>query len=287
MVFEVNNFNDGVLTALSKTSCQQPPRALLVSWNARALYLGPALNLAAHRNAVAVAVAVLAIGLDEPLGVALDPANPALGFINCRTALIAPNQLHLLSTPGAQNAFLYVDALSNDLKTLQARCRRRVGMVGFDLDNENTLIALLAGMERSAEGWWATSERLAAALALHPAGADTRIRRVAGALLTSPADETNAAGHVLQAGLSSSRFQHLFKEQTGVSFRRYRLWARLQATMLDVSNGKTLTQAAREAGFSSSAHLSAAFKAMFGLTLTKLLSGNLLLVRPFNMAKPA
>ncbi|WP_167090556.1 helix-turn-helix domain-containing protein [Massilia frigida] len=271
----MNDSNDGPRAALSKTSCPQQSRPLLVSWNARALYLGPALHLAAHRNAVAV----LAIGLDGPLGVALDPANPALGLLNCRTALIEPNQLHLLAMQGEQYAFLYVDALSKDLMSLRGRCRRRVGMVGFDLDNEDALIALLAGMDRSADGWDATRDLLAALLSLYPAGSDGRIRQAAGMLLASPADETDAAGHARKAGLSSSRFQHLFKEQTGVSFRRFRLWARLQATMSHVLDARTLTQAAHEAGFSSSAHLSSAFKAMFGLPLTTLLAGNILFVR--------
>lgn len=269
----MNDSSDGALAALSKTSCQNA-RPLLVSWNARALYIGPAFNLAAHRNAVAV----LVIALDAALGVARDPANPDLGFVTCKTVLIEPNQLHLLATPGAQYAFLYIDALSDDLKTLRARCRRRVALLGFDLDNEELLIDLFAGMDRSAAGWQATHERLAQALSLRPASKDSRIQQAARSMLTSPADETNAAGHAQVAGLSSSRFQHLFKEETGLSFRRYRLWARLQATMSCVMDGKTLTQAAHDAGFASSAHLSAAFKAMFGLPLSTLLSGNILFV---------
>ncbi|NHZ94691.1 helix-turn-helix domain-containing protein [Massilia sp. CCM 8734] len=274
-VLDVNDSNDGPLAALSKTSCRQLAPSLLVSWNARALYLGPAMHLAAHRNAVGV----LAIGLDRPLGVALDPADPGRGFSHCRTALIAPNQLHLLAMAGGQYAFLYVDALSDDLKTLQGRCRRRVGTVGFDLDDEDALIALLAGMNRSAEGWRATSGRLVDALSLSPPCTDSRIRKVAGTLLASPSDEANAAQHARQVGLSSSRLQHLFKAQTGVSLRRYRLWARLQATMSGVMDGMTLTHAAHAAGFSSSAHLSAAFKTMFGLPLTALLSDDMQFVR--------
>ena len=39
-----------------------------------------------------------------------------------------------------------------------------------------------------------------------------------------------------------------------------------------VSEGETLTTAAFEAGFSSSAHLSSTFRAMFGLTLSSLIS---------------
>ncbi len=249
-------------------------RPLLASWNARALYLGPAFNLAAHRNAVAV----LVVALDGTLGVARDAAHPDLGFSYCKTALIEPNQLHLLATPGAQYAFLYVDALSDDVKTLRERCRCRIGQLGFDLDNEDQLIDLLAGMERSAAGWQATHERLAQTLSLRPASKDYRVQQAARQMLTSPADAANAEAHARRAGLSSSRFQHLFKEQTGLSLRRYRLWARMQATMSYAMEGTTLTQAAHEAGFASSAHLSAAFKAMFGLPLSKLLSGNILFV---------
>ncbi len=270
----MNDSSDAALAALSKTSCRHA-RPLLISWDARALYIGPAFNLAAHRNAVAV----LVIALDGELGVARDAAHPDLGFVSCKTALIEPNQLHLLSTPGAQYAFLYVDALSDDLKTLRARCQRRVALLGFDLDNEDLLVGVFADMDRSAAGWHASHERLAQALSLHPASRDSRVQQAARSMLASPADETNAAGHAHVAGLSSSRFQHLFKEQTGLSFRRYRLWARLQATMSYVKEGKSLTQAAHDAGFASSAHLSAAFKAMFGLPLSTLLSGNVLFVR--------
>nr|WP_229509023.1 helix-turn-helix domain-containing protein [Massilia sp. CCM 8734] len=134
-------------------------------------------------------------------------------------------------------------------------------------------------MNRSAEGWRATSGRLVDALSLSPPCTDSRIRKVAGTLLASPSDEANAAQHARQVGLSSSRLQHLFKAQTGVSLRRYRLWARLQATMSGVMDGMTLTHAAHAAGFSSSAHLSAAFKTMFGLPLTALLSDDMQFVR--------
>lgn len=266
----MNDVNHGALAALSKTSCLQAAQPLLISWQARALYLGPAFNLAAHRNAVAV----LAMGLDAPLGIALDPANPAAGFTYCRTALIEPNQLHLLDTPGAHYAFLYVDALSCDLPTLRARCRKRSATVSVDIASERELLALFAGMARNADGWRAASVGLANMLGLQPPAADSRVRQVATLIRSAPGADTDAAGFAQAIGLSSSRFQHLFKAQTGVSFRRYRIWARLQATVEGVMAGKTLTAAALDAGFASSAHLSAAFKAMFGVSLTQLLGGN-------------
>lgn len=271
----MNDVNHGAHAALSKTSCLQTAQPLLISWHARALYLGPAFNLAAHRNAVAV----LAMGLDAPLGIAVDPANPAAGFIHCRTALIEPNQLHLLDTPGADYAFLYVDALSRDLPTLRARGQKRHATASVDIASERELLALLAGMPRNAGGWRAASVDLANMLGLQPPVADSRVRQVASLMRSAPGADTDAAGFAQAIGLSSSRFQHLFKAQTGVSFRRYRIWARLQATVEGVMAGKTLTAAALDAGFASSAHLSAAFKAMFGLSLTQLLGGNVQYIR--------
>ena len=45
---------------------------------------------------------------------------------------------------------------------------------------------------------------------------------------------TEVAGSV---GLSASRFQHLFSQQIGVPFRRYRGWQRLRVAILEISNG--------------------------------------------------
>jgi AraC-like DNA-binding protein len=72
------------------------------------------------------------------------------------------------------------------------------------------------------------------------------------------------------ARLSPSYFQHLFKTETGVPFRRYRSWARMGAALKAVRSGCSLTEAAHAAGFSSSAHFSSAFARMFGLPPSRL-----------------
>jgi AraC-like DNA-binding protein len=61
------------------------------------------------------------------------------------------------------------------------------------------------------------------------------------------------------------------REAAGVSFRRYRIWRRMAFVALNLSGGRTLTDAAHAAGFASSAHLSFAFKKMFGLAPSALL----------------
>ncbi|HWK39796.1 MAG TPA: helix-turn-helix domain-containing protein [Hyphomicrobium sp.] len=66
------------------------------------------------------------------------------------------------------------------------------------------------------------------------------------------------------AGLSASRFQHLFTREVGVPFRRYRLWHRLRVAIREAARGSSLTNAAHTAGFADQAHFSRAFRATFG-----------------------
>ncbi len=65
--------------------------------------------------------------------------------------------------------------------------------------------------------------------------------------------------------LSPSRASHLFVEEAGLPFRTYVLWLRLVRAVDAHVAGRTLTEAAQEAGFSDSAHLSRTFKRMFGI----------------------
>lgn len=242
---------------------------MLVSWGARALYVGPGFGLSPHRNAVAV----LAMGLDGPLEVAKDARDPGTGFQRCHTALIEPNQLHFLRMTGTECAFLYVDALSRDLASLRRRCRQRGSTVSMELDGEDDLITLLAGMHRSSAGWNDTSSTLAATLGVEHGPTDPRIASVVERLLSASAPAADTTVLAAQCGLSVSRLQHLFKATTGVTVRRFRLWARMRRAIAMAVAGATITHAALEAGFSSPAHFSAAFREMFGMAPTQLLAG--------------
>jgi len=71
-----------------------------------------------------------------------------------------------------------------------------------------------------------------------------------------------------QVGMSASRLGHLFAAELGVSYPTWRRWARLQHALATVQAGRTLTEAAHEAGFTDSAHLTRVCRAMFGITPT-------------------
>lgn len=80
------------------------------------------------------------------------------------------------------------------------------------------------------------------------------------------------AGQMPEADLSQSRLRHLFVEETQVPFRRHRVWRRLETAMTLALTGLSLTASAHEAGFSDSAHLSRAFREMFGLSPSHVLA---------------
>ncbi|MFN0045529.1 MAG: AraC family transcriptional regulator [Sphingorhabdus sp.] len=72
----------------------------------------------------------------------------------------------------------------------------------------------------------------------------------------------SAADHVC---LSDSRARHVFAAQTGLPFKTFVLWLRLERAVALYARGISLTEAAHEAGFADSAHFSRTFRRTFGL----------------------
>jgi AraC-like DNA-binding protein len=68
------------------------------------------------------------------------------------------------------------------------------------------------------------------------------------------------------AGLSRSRFMHVFTESMGVPLRPYILWLRLQHAACELMHGATVSSAAHQAGFADAAHLTRTFRRMLGTT---------------------
>jgi AraC-like DNA-binding protein len=71
--------------------------------------------------------------------------------------------------------------------------------------------------------------------------------------------------------LSSTRFRHLFVEQTGTALRPYVLWRRFLRAWSLVREGASLSEAAHEAGFADAAHLTRTSQKMFGFAPSALL----------------
>jgi AraC-like DNA-binding protein len=99
---------------------------------------------------------------------------------------------------------------------------------------------------------------------------DPRIARVLERIREHPDAELTLAQVAAMAHLSPSRFRHLFVAQTGISFRAYLLWARVGLAVARGMAGGSWTEAAQQAGFADSAHLSRTCRRMFGIAPTML-----------------
>jgi len=236
--------------------------AKLIGWGGRALYLGPAFGLTPHRNATAV----LAVGLDAPLEVADDPSDRTTHYRAARSVLILPNSLHHLRIERGRMAFLYVDPLGRDLKALIARMTNTTPRAAFDLREESGVIEIMTGMAESRIGLQDGRASLCELLGVGTrAKANPRIAAALRHMKDEPARAHRLTALAARAGLSPSRFLHLFKAETGVPLRRYRIWNRMGAAIRASGEGASLTEAAHAAGFASSAHFSSAFRDMFGM----------------------
>lgn len=230
------------------------PRVLLAG--ARAAWIGPALSLAMHRGAVAT----VAVGLDAPFAL----ERPGRATRRTRLALVSPNEPHRVIASGPM-AFVYLDALDDDV--------RRIDLARPELTARRVVRALAPGTDEAPDDAASRLDALREALGVAPrAPSSAAVARVLRALDEWPDDFPTLAPAAALAGLSPSRFRHAFRDATGVPFRRYRLWRRMAAVARALGAGSDLTAAAAEAGFSSPSHLSAAFRRMFGLSPSALLS---------------
>lgn len=142
----------------------------------------------------------------------------------------------------------------------------------FDLIDEAEVIDILSdlaeGKRAVRDGRRMLGELLGIGRRANP---DSRIAAALKRMREQP-DKSHSLAELGQyTGLSASRFLHLFKTETGVPLRRYRLWSRMGAALGAVRNGASLTHAAHAAGFSSSAHFSTAFRDMFGMMPSELM----------------
>jgi AraC-like DNA-binding protein len=103
---------------------------------------------------------------------------------------------------------------------------------------------------------------------------DRRIKGAASRLNDFSGGNATAADCAASVGLSSSRFLHLFKEQTGVSFRDYRAWKRARHLLHFVNEHINLAHLAQDIGYPDSTHFSHSIRRFYGLQPRAIFSGS-------------
>jgi len=172
-----------------------------------------------------------------------------------QVALVLPDQLHQTTTTG-EAAFIFIEPESELAKTMLTTFKPAQSVQSIE------------GRMSEADRKVFTSGSIPKALSkvINSVNLiDDRIQRVTDFIRSHiTTHEFNLEMLAGIACLSTSRFTHLFKDQVGIPLRPFILWCRMRVAVTSVLAGMTLTQAAHEAGFSDTAHLSRTFMDMFG-----------------------
>ncbi|HMN78648.1 MAG TPA: AraC family transcriptional regulator [Burkholderiaceae bacterium] len=102
---------------------------------------------------------------------------------------------------------------------------------------------------------------------------DPRIARVVEHLQQMPNSPMQAQAFAAQARLSLSRFLHLFKEQTGRSYRTFRAWKRARMLLPRINQPQNLARLAQDIGYPDSSHFSHSIRQYFGICPKDILAG--------------
>ena len=231
-------------------------------WSHRLLLVGPAFDTGLHRHHAAQ----FCFGIDGPLHLRSAVGAP---WLEHRAFYVPPDRPHEFAATATSTAIVYVAAESTEFATLRALLGANEDITPLPLDSR------VVSQLRHLNGVGGTAqEAQTACLALlgleesdgRRAAFDPRIARCLSTIrrhLDRPLRLTELAATL---GVSESWLAHRFTDAVGVPIRRYILWQRLWRAMEAALKGGTLTQAAHEAGFSDSAHLSRTFRQTFGVS---------------------
>lgn len=94
---------------------------------------------------------------------------------------------------------------------------------------------------------------------------DVRVVRAIEKIGRFSGEPVTADSCAADAGLSASRFLHLFKEETGISFRSFRAWKRARHLLHFANQHLNLAHLAQDIGYPDSTHFSHSIRRFYGL----------------------
>lgn len=244
--------------------------SLLYLWDKRTLYIGPLLEpLKLTQGA-----ATLLVSLDKNITFNIDNGSQK---IEC-TSLLLPAGLSVnIDTGDAIIASCNLDPLGADFSGLSALMQNKEGKAAYNLKQYGDFRQVYSKLRKEqldSETAYSLLEDLLEHRfsQFYPNHAiDTRVAKVVDKIKQTADDNLAVDDLASLVNLSVPRLVQVFKKQTGVPMRRYRLWHRLYLTSVKIASGGHLTEAAVNAGFNDSSHFTHTFKAMFGVAPSILL----------------
>lgn len=180
----------------------------------------------------------------------------------CNGILIPSGIAHAVDTQGnTVLVFLY------DCTTEVAN---QIGEVAYIPEKVCKEIAkLYADMESASDSYYELEKAVLYRLGITGAAsnvADERIRAAMKFIRAKSTEKVTCQDVADAVHLSQSRFSHLFREQVGMTFAAYLIYQRIMYVYTQMLRGRSITEAALEAGFSSSAHFADINRRVFGIS---------------------
>jgi AraC-like DNA-binding protein len=240
----------------------------------RMLFAGRLYRNAPHSHSASV----LVVGIYDNFSLRLAGSD----WLSCRAAIIRAGSTYEFDAGGQPLAVVYVEPNEASAEGLAALVRETREVSGALVAAQAELASILALYEDRESSRWA-GEAIADLIEFSNGrakrGIDKRVRAaidlVSGSFGSdhetphSPPPISTAA---LGAGLSTSRFQHLFKQEAGVSYGRYLGWRRMRVAVSEVIGGSNLTMAAHAAGYYDQPHFAREFRRIFGAAASQSLA---------------
>ena len=187
-------------------------------------------------------------------------------------ARVRPFALHRIASTDPVVATVLIEAESIDIGALPCK---QGGAYHFGSQRYERFLPFVADRVRAIAGGAAqgkpSSELFAEGLEFALLGEprrrkalDPRILHVVGRIRQQPEDRYTAQDCARDVDLSLSRFLHLFKAETGVTFRRFLAWKRARGVLPKMTKGSNLTDVALDGGYADSTHFSHSIKRAFG-----------------------
>ncbi|MEQ8692002.1 MAG: AraC family transcriptional regulator [Pseudomonadales bacterium] len=227
----------------------------LYLWPHRVVYLGVSPDNERHRHHAAQ----LCVGLDADVQVRASADDT---WLSAKAVLIPPDQDHQVDAGSGRILALYWEPESDDYpfndipETLQP--------YPVTADGRDWLRQSFDDRPDAAQLWARCEYAFNIQSRKSLAGADARVNAVINHIRRVPQEDHGVDALAARVHLSPSRLSHLFKAHVGVPIRQFVLWTRARTVVVLAVKGATLTEAAHATGFADAAHMSNAFRRMFG-----------------------
>lgn len=229
------------------------------------LYIGKNTQTKLHKHHAIIIV----LTLGQPFSISIENGEEK----EYSAVIIKKDLIHKFSGNGIDNeVFIYIDPYSENAKRLEGSLALSTnGIVPLDINQFKEPIELFYNWFISSDNSQGTTENLidSTCAVLYKGNnesfkIDERITKSMSFIQSSLEREVSLKNVAAHIHLSPGRFAHLFKQETGITFRRYILHCRLLRSIEAIYKQSNFTESSFEGGFADLPHFTRTFIEAFG-----------------------